>query len=345
MEKVEQQIGKDVLKRFYPLSYFGEEELNTIAGKTRINQMSKSDVLFKAGSNDNYVIYLIKGSIRLSAKDSDDFVLDANSDQAKYPVANLKPRRFDAIVASDNALLGFIPVAVIEDFLTKSNSKAKVEKNVINTEDEDTKILDSDWMMALLQTPMFSKMPTDQIKQLFETMEEVDVKAGDEIIREGGFGGYYFLIKKGECEVSRKKMGRDVVVNKLYPTQAFGEEAILLNSKRSATVKMLTDGVLMRISNNNFAKFLGKYLIKWIDIANAENIISKGAVKLDLTETTNPAIDLSDAIKVAPSAFRDELGKLNKKGAYVIISDNEKNGALASFIMNTQGLRGYVLKT
>lgn len=344
MAKVEQLIGNDTLKRFYPLSYFGDEEINIIAGKARINQMNKSDVLFKAGSNDNYVIYLIKGSIKLIAKAGEDYVLDAKSDQAKYPVANLKPRRFDAAVASDNAVLAFIPVDAIEAFLDKSKSKAKVEANVINTEDEDTKILDSDWMMALLQTPMFSKMPTDQIKQLFETMEEVEVKAGDEIIREGGFGGYYFLIKKGECEVTRKKMGRDVVVNKLYPTQAFGEEAILLNSKRSATVKMLTDGILMRISNNNFAKFLGKYLIKWIDIANAENIISKGAVKLDLTETTNPKIDLSDAIKISPASFRNELNKLNKKGAYVIISDNEKNGALASYIMNTQGLRGYVLK-
>ena len=306
--------------------------------------MNKSDVLFKTGSNDNYVIYLIRGQIKLSAKTGEEFILDAKSDQAKYPVANLKPRRFDAMVASDDALLAFIPVETIEGFLSKSKSKAKVEENAINTEDEPNKILDSDWMMALLKTPMFSKIPTDQIKQLFETMEEVEVKAGDEIIREGGFGGYYFLIKKGECEVSRKKLGRDVVVNKLYPTQAFGEEAILLNAKRTATVKMLTDGILMRISNNNFAKFLGKYLIKWIDIANAENIISKGAEKLDLTETTNPKIDVSDAIKISPSSFRDELDKLSKKGAYVIISDTEKNGALASYLMSTHGLRGYVLK-
>ena len=345
MSSSELNPGIDIFKRFYPLSYFGEEEISNIASKARLNQMAKAEVLFKAGSNDSYVIYLIRGQVKLSAATGEEFLLDAKSDQAKYPVANLKPRRFTATVASEDALLAFIPVEIIEGFLAESKSKARVEENVINTEDEDDKILDSDWMMALLQTPMFSKMPTDQIKQLFKTMEEVEVKAGDEIIREGGFGGYYFLIKKGECLVSKNQYGKEVVLNKLYPTQAFGEEALLLNSKRSATVKMATDGVLMRISNNNFAKFLGKHLIKWIDVANAKNIVSKGAEILDLTENTDPKIDLGKAIKISPSSFRDELDKLSKKGGYVIIADSDKNGALASYLMSAHGLRGFVLKT
>ena len=63
MSSSELNPGIDIFKRFYPLSYFGEEEISNIASKARLNQMAKADVLFKAGSNDIYVIYLIRGQV------------------------------------------------------------------------------------------------------------------------------------------------------------------------------------------------------------------------------------------------------------------------------------------
>ena len=78
-------------------------------------------------------------------------------------------------------------------------------------------------------------------------MQELPVRTGDAIIKQGEDGDYYYIIKSGKCKVTRaSKTGSELTLATLGDGDAFGEEALLTEAKRNANIVMTTDGVLMR---------------------------------------------------------------------------------------------------
>ena len=336
-------INNESLKKFYPLNSFGDEEIRLIIGKSKLNHMQKSELLFKEGSNDSDIIYLERGSIKLTADSGEQFILDSDSEQSAYPIANLKPRRFSATIHSDNASIFRIPAEVIEPFMSGPGINAKLQDNSIS-HDSEMKVFDSDWMMALAKTQPFAQLPVPQFEKLFHNMEEIKVRAGDTIITQGDEGDYYYLIKKGQCLVSRHNGRKEIPLAELGPTDSFGEEALLANTTRNATVRMLRDGRLMRITKIDFHRFLKTQIIHWINPDEVSGVLSDGAIKVDLTEKFKPDVQISNAIKIPPFMLRNQMKKLSRKNTYLLLCDNDNECAVASFLMSLRGLKSFVLR-
>ncbi len=336
-------ISSDTMKQFYPMTSFNDKELNYINARAAINTMHKRELLFNEGDNDNDVIYLIRGKIRLTAYTGEEFILDAESSQSKYPIANLKPRRFSASVFSENASIARIPADVIEKFVSSDNSRASVVGNEIHN-DTNTKIFDSDWTMAMIKTPLLKQLPLKHIEKLFESMEEIKVRAGDTIISQGEDGDYFYMIKKGSCLVSRHNGTKEIALTELRPTESFGEEALLTNTQRNATIRMITNGRLMRINKLNFVRFLRNYMINWVDPDQVNDILSQGAIKIDLTENSWLTSEIEDAIKIPPFMLRNQMITLSRKNSYLLLCDNDNSNALASYLLSKRGIKNYVLR-
>ncbi len=84
---------------------------------------------------------------------------------------------------------------------------------------------------------------------LFKDLATVRFTAGDNVFSEGEPSDFLYYISGGRYEVSVN--GEAVTV--LSPDDIFlGEMSFLLNNRRSATVKALTDGSLIRISKKEF---------------------------------------------------------------------------------------------
>jgi CRP-like cAMP-binding protein len=105
-------------------------------------------------------------------------------------------------------------------------------------------------MTRMLQSDAFIKLPPADIQRLLQTLRSVPVSAGDVIIRQGDEGDYFYIIKEGSCSVTRLASGEgwDVPLAELGKGDCFGEEALVSDATRNATVTMLTDGTLMRLS-------------------------------------------------------------------------------------------------
>ncbi len=336
-------ITNDTLKKFYPLNSFGDEEIRLIIGKSKLNHMQKHELLFKEGSNDSDIIYLVHGSIKLTAASGEQFILDSDSEQSAYPIANLKPRRFSATVHSDNASIFRVPAEVMEPFMPNTVTNAKLKDNSIS-HDSEMKVFDSDWMMALAKTQPFSQLPVPQFEKLFHNMEEIKVKAGDTIITQGDEGDYFYLVKKGLCLVSRFNGKKEIPLAELGPTESFGEEALLAHTTRNATVRMLKDGRLMRITKVDFHRFLKSQIIHWIDPDEVNNVLNDGAIKIDLTEKYKPDVEIGNAIKIPPFMLRNQMKKLSRKNKYLLLCDNDNECAVASYLMSLRGLQSFVLR-
>lgn len=110
---------------------------------------------------------------------------------------------------------------------------------------------------------------------LFQDLETVEFKAGEVVFCEGEPSNYLYYISKGNFEVLIKNDR----VSILTPDDIFlGEMSFLLNNRRSATVRAISDGRLIRISKKEFvegikekphyALFLSRLLARRIERLN-----------------------------------------------------------------------------
>ena len=81
---------------------------------------------------------------------------------------------------------------------------------------------------------------------IMETMAPVQVKAGDEVIREGEDGSEFYIVDSGAFAVSKG----GVEVGRCGPGEGFGEIGAMYESPRTATVTAVTAGKLWRMERH-----------------------------------------------------------------------------------------------
>jgi len=331
-----------ILKEFYPLENLKYDEVNIILQNTTVENIDKRNILFSQGDDDSDVFYLLEGSVRLESENGAEFILESGSEQAHYPIANIKPRNFSAYAHSDGASIARIPVKIIETFIFNINKDELWTSGSITTQKEE-RILDSEWMMALKSTPLFQKLQNEYLNQLFQVMDEIDYKSGENVITEGEPGDYFYLIKEGICAVFRKKGDKDVELAKLRVTESFGEDALLSDQPRNATVRMVTNGTLMRISKEDFQHFMFQPIVKWVVAEQAKILLQTGARLIDVRKNRDKSKMPENAKYIPIFMLRNQLKRLDKNHVYIILCDDKHDGAVASYLFTKFGLNGYLL--
>ncbi|HEX8854792.1 MAG TPA: cyclic nucleotide-binding domain-containing protein [Thermoleophilaceae bacterium] len=101
---------------------------------------------------------------------------------------------------------------------------------------------------VLKSVPFFKGLGRRDFKELAGHTDELDVRAGTVLCREGDFGHEFFVIESGEFEVA-KADGRTAT---LGPNDFFGEIALLEADRRNATVTAKTDGTVIVMNRSDF---------------------------------------------------------------------------------------------
>jgi CRP/FNR family transcriptional regulator, cyclic AMP receptor protein len=84
----------------------------------------------------------------------------------------------------------------------------------------------------LKSVPLFASLRDAELRQVAQQAEDVDIRDGKELIHEGRFAYEFFAIKEGTADVSIEGN----VVRSLGPGDFFGEMALLVTDKRTASV-------------------------------------------------------------------------------------------------------------
>ena len=104
----------------------------------------------------------------------------------------------------------------------------------------------------LRNVPLFSDLSTKELMSLSRLMDEIDLKPGTVIIREGNTGGEFFIVLEGTIEVKRK--GRRLA--RLGPGDYLGEIALIDHGPRTATAMVETDARLLVLASREFHSML-----------------------------------------------------------------------------------------
>jgi rhodanese-related sulfurtransferase len=202
-------------------------------------------------------------------------------------------------------------------------------------------------MTRMLQSEVFIKLTPSDIQQLLQKLESVNVKSGEVVIRQGDEGDYFYIIREGRCSVTRLASGEgwDVPLAELCDGDCFGEEALVSDTKRNATIAMITDGVLMRLSKKDFVELLKKNLVHYMNFELASAAVKEGGTWLDVRlPDEHSGYSFDDSINVPLSTIRDRAPGLDPGKKYVICCDTGRRSAAAAFLLSQRGLDVCVLE-
>ncbi len=300
-------------------------------------------VLFHAGDWDRNAYYLLSGELRLTDERGVAEQLLAGTPAARRPIAHRQPRAVTAIAGGDCTIL-----RVDREILqpgTMRDAQAGIQVTEIRTEpggarDESQS---SDWMTRLLQSGTFSRLPPAKLQALFLRVQERSVSAGELVVRQGEEGDFFYIIKLGRAKVTRSlKVGTDLTLAQLGPGDGFGEEALLTGQARNATVTMLTDGMVMRLSREDFDDLLRETTVRKISYAEARD--RKGAIWIDVRlEREHQSGAIAGSINIPLFMVRLKADALDPRKDYIVYCDSGQRSAAAAFLLTGRGLNAYVL--
>jgi len=314
-----------------------------LARKIVVRQLDAGRQLFREGEAFKDTVWIVSGTIELSEGSQCIAMIEGGSPEARVPLAPQNPRRVSARAVDKVEYLS-IDSELLDVMITWDQTGTC---EVSELQAQFNGIAADDWMTTLLQNRAFHRIPPANIQAIFLRMQRVPCKAGEVVIQQGTEGDYFYAIVSGRCLVTRETpLNREgIKLAKLGVGDTFGEEALISESKRNATVTMLTDGVLMRLNKDDFRELLNEPLLRWVDYDKAREIVAQGGQWLDVrlpSEHQNLAIE--DSANIPLYFLRMKLSTLNKQVKYVVYCDTGRRSSAASYILQERGFEAYVLR-
>lgn len=334
-----------LLRTFSPFDGMKPESLTAFARRITRKQAPKGRVLFVEGDEEKQTFYLVSGTIDLLAEGEVIGTVRSGTPKSKSPLAHILPRPYSAVATSDRIEYlqidsEFLDVAVTLD---QTGAYKVLELNGL---DENSPGAD-DWMTALLQTKAFHKIPPANIQAVFMRLQRVDFRAGEVVIKQGDAGDYFYVVVKGICSVARETpLNRDgVKLAELKMGDTFGEEALISNVKRNATITMVTDGTLMRLAKEDFCKLLHEPLLEWVDYEGAKRIAAEGGQWVDVRLPSEfEHYRAEGAINIPLHSLRLKLKSLDRNRHYIVCCDTGRRSSACAYILAERGFQASVLR-
>ncbi|MEM1262076.1 MAG: cyclic nucleotide-binding domain-containing protein [Pseudomonadota bacterium] len=337
-----EELQSSLLANFSPLSSLKRDNLAALAKKTQIREVDQGQYLFKEGDTEKRTVYIVSGSVDLLEADNVARTIQGGSDDARNPISPILPRRFGARARTKVQFLS-IDSDLLDVMLTWDQTGSY---EVAELRGEQN-VSDDDWMTTLLQTKAFHKIPPANIQAIFMRMQQINYKAGDQIIKQGAEGDYFYVITRGKALVTRETpLNKDgIKLAELVVGDTFGEEALISDAKRNATVTMLTDGAVMRLGKTDFNTLLNEPMLEWVDLEDAFRIVSKGGKWLDVRLPSEFETYHQDgAINIPLYFIRLKLGALSEDTPYVVCCDTGRRSSAGAFILAERGFQAFVLR-
>ena len=125
---------------------------------------------------------------------------------------------------------------------------------------------------------------------------------------------------------------------------AFGEEALVSEARRNATITMKSDGVLLRLAKADFNELLREPMLRRVSREEAWQKIAAGGQWIDARYPSEYQYDrLPGAINIPLSEIRNAFEVLDKAREYVLYCQSERRSAAAAFLLAQRGYRAFLL--
>ena len=284
----------DTLKRFDPFQAMSSTELATAARHALEVKVPARRWLLRPGRRLQGRYYLVQGRVRLYSPQRDIRPRSPDARAPLYPGC-------EAMFSRTEVHLLHVDTSQIAFLLGSAPSKTASGGS-------------ADWERRFMGSPLLQRLDAGIWQQLMSALAERPFEAGEQLVAEGSAAHDFFVLKSGHAAVQRQ--GRTIA--HLGPGDFFGEDALLLNARRNATVLATRAGSILRLPKDRFLTLLVDNLVRFVK--------SPG---------DGESIDVSEPGALA--RLREAIPSLDPKHRYHIVGGELRDRALATFILTHKG--------
>ena len=328
------KIPGTVLKKYSFFSSLSDGALEALSNKGQPIELSAGTQIIKEGAVANAFYLVCKGEVEVTKKN--DF----------GQIAKL------SVVGPGES---FGEMALLTNLSRSSTVTAKTDVRLskISREDFD-EIVNLDTAFSnLLERQAKSYADFDSLKTLqplaliepekmlalIENMREKKYSPGESIITQGEKGDEYYIVKSGRVAVIRKKDDKKPeLIAELKSGAGFGEEAIIREQARNATVQAIDETTVLVLDKATFDGILKK---SFVVNAFPEEIPEDERDKYIFIDARIPPEyeeeHIAGAINIPIEVLRDKFRELNKLKKYYTYCTNDSRGMTAAFLMKSMG--------
>jgi len=317
-----------------PLAGRSPERLQELAEIAHVERGARgSDPL--AGRPATQSIFLLAGEMLLAFQGGGTLVVVGGSEETRHALNRQKSRVARARAISEVELLA-LDDELLDILATWDQVAAGAEGGAP---------IGGAFSLGGLRSGAFSQLPPAHIDELLKRFERLKVARGETVIREGDEGDFYYVIESGRFQVERLVGGARVVLAELRGGDAFGEEALVSEAKRNASVCALTDGELLRLGRSHFNELLREPLLRRLSFEQAAEKVRRGALWLDVRYPSEYQYDkLPGAINVPLAEVRNMFAVLDRSREYVAYCQSGRRSAAAAFLFAARGFQVWLLE-
>jgi rhodanese-related sulfurtransferase len=212
---------------------------------------------------------------------------------------------------------------------------------------DETQDDSDDWMSALLRSPIFERLPPTNLQKILMSLESVHFNAGEVIVEQGSMGDYYYLIKNGHCELTRKPSpnAKEIKLARLTSGDTFGEDSLLSDAPRNGSITALTNVSLLRLNKAQFISLIKEPSLTFVDYVKMQKAVQQGVTLLDVrTPDEYEKHHLEGCINEPFFSLRMQLKTLNREKPIIVICADGKTSEAAVFLLLRNKIDAMLLK-
>lgn len=338
----------EVFSQFLPINDLNGQFLSEVIRQTRVVTVPKGTMLFKRGKILSDYYYLLEGEVDLINNEFDVERVKSRTERARKVMNTQSPTVVSA-VAKTHVRYCIVNADVLAKQLMLAKNPnplaAPAAESGLSSSEPGIEVGDlgdsKDWMTCLLQSHLFTRIPWAQLQELFNKFEAIPVESGEKVIREGARGDYFYVLAAGTAVVTNRSGSVDL---ELKEGDYFGEEALLSDAPRNASVTMTSAGVLKRLCAQDFASLVRQSVIQYLDWRKLD-ALQKSYKLIDVRMPLEyRAGHLPESLNMPLSRLRDNLGDLGQGSLYVISDEAGPRAEIAAYILCQAGFEVVVLK-
>lgn len=332
----------ETLQTLYPYNQLTLSGMESLTEGLSLHDVKSGESLQFMRSTPGTYYYLLQGRIVLAYLDADSEEFHTDTSEI-VALPDQENRRFRAKAVLDSRLLG-VSQEKLDEVLQKdqpNNPRARHFKTA-------SRLKHPSWKETFLMASGFKYISREVLDQAFSRMDAVTVKEGDVIIRQGEMADFFYIIAKGRCEVIRESeiIGKSIKLVEYGPGASLGEDALVSNLPRNATVRMLTDGKLMRLDGDDFRFHFKIPLTRSVSLEQAREMINEGVKWLDVRMPSDieGGRCVKDSINIPHAILRTRLFTADPNHRYVVICNDGSLSAAMTFSLSKYGYEAYYLE-
>lgn len=318
-----------------PLGALSAEHLGELAEVAVLERAARGSDPLAVYKSSKQSVFLLRGEVLLMFEGGGTLVVVGGTGDGRLPL-NRRPVPVARARAISDAEVLVLDDEVLDIMLTFDQVAAGATI---------ARVARSSFSLANLRHGMFSRLPPARIQELLARFERMDGERGEVVIREGEEGDYYYVIETGRCQVERLVGGVRVALAELKSGDAFGEEALASETRRNATVTLVTDAKLLRLGKRDFKELLAEPLLQRVGYAEGLARAGRGSQWLDVRYPSEYRYDrLPGAINVPLNEVRNSFPVLDAAREYIVYCQSGRRSSAAAFLFAQHGFRACLLE-